>query len=125
MSTRRGRTARPARPSRSVDHLRHVESPYPPLRALSDDEIEHVHERALDVLQEHGMRVLLPEARQLFCAAGAAVDPSDERLIRLPKEVVRAAIATAPAVFEIEAPDPARSLRPTLVVRHHKGFDDR
>ncbi|CAN5784420.1 trimethylamine methyltransferase family protein [soil metagenome] len=54
----------------------------------------------MEVLATDGMRVLLPEARKHFAAAGAAVDES-ERMVRLDPEVVSAAVASAPGQFDI------------------------
>jgi trimethylamine--corrinoid protein Co-methyltransferase len=42
---------------------RRLKNPFEPLRVLSQDEIAHIHESALSILENDGMRVLLPEAR--------------------------------------------------------------
>lgn len=40
---------------------RRLQNPFEPLRVLSEDEIAHIHESALHILENDGMRVLLPE----------------------------------------------------------------
>src|SRR5688572_15904664 len=53
-----------------------------PSRILSDDQIEAIHEKSLRVLQEIGMDILLPEARQILAHAGASVDGERVRIGR-------------------------------------------
>lgn len=79
-----------------------------PSRILSDDQIEAIHEKSLRVLQEIGMDVLLPEARQILARAGASVD--GER-VRIGREIVEAAMATPPSEFTFHARNPARNIR--------------
>src|SRR5262245_56121954 len=66
---------------------------FAPLRILSDDQIETVHKASLDLLEEIGMDILDPEARQIFSRAGAKVD--GER-VRIGRDIVEAGIGTAP-----------------------------
>lgn len=109
---RRGRRRgepRDARTVRSADARRIVRNPWGGARILSDDQVAHLHERALGVLQHSGLRVLLPEALDRFAAAGAVVD-RDERLVRLDAELTAELIATAPSSFTIRARNPARDL---------------
>jgi trimethylamine--corrinoid protein Co-methyltransferase len=90
-------------------------SPFAPIELLSADEVEHVHRAALDVLQRHGIRVLLPEAREILRAAGASVD-EDTELVRFEAELVEQAAESAPSSFELVARSPDRSV--TLGGRH-------
>ena len=46
----------------------------PPVDLVSADQLESIHEAALTILEEIGMDVLLPEARDIYKAAGAQVD---------------------------------------------------
>jgi trimethylamine--corrinoid protein Co-methyltransferase len=85
------------------------------LRVLSEDEIAHIHESALHILENDGMRVLLPEARRRFAAAGAAVDDSSET-VRLDRGLVSLALSSAPSLIEVTAPDPGRNV--TIGGRH-------
>ena len=55
----------------------------------SDDQIAAIHESALTVLEELGVRVLNDEARERFAAAGAEIDDTQvrlERLVTIPAE---------------------------------------
>ena len=61
------------------------------------------------------MRVLLPEARERFAAAGASVDSSSE-MVRLDRGLVSLALSSAPALIEMRAPDPGRNV--TIGGRH-------
>ncbi len=108
---RAGRTARGERAARPTTHRRRLVAPFEALRLLSDDHVAHIHESALRFLQEHGVRVLLPEARDVFAAAGAVVGGADDdQLVRIPVEVVREACSWAPAQVDITARNPERSI---------------
>jgi trimethylamine---corrinoid protein Co-methyltransferase len=92
---RRGRQAEPIeRPSRGVDY-RQLRNPFPPMRVFSQDQVEHIHDTALRVLEELGMQVLLPRAREIFKAAGATVDDA-EQMVRIDRGLVEQALRTAP-----------------------------
>lgn len=75
---------------------------------LSDDEVNHIHSEAKRLLQEHGMRVLLAEARDIYAAGGAKV--GEEGMVRIPVDVVDAAVDAAPSVVHVGAPDPAKAI---------------
>ena len=81
---------------------------FEPTRYVSDDHLEAIHLASLEVLQEIGVEVMLPEARDIYRAAGASVD--GER-VRIPADVIESAIKTAPAAFDFHARNPARTLR--------------
>lgn len=82
--------------------------PYAPVEVLSADNVAAIHMAALRVLSEIGMRVLLPEARDRFRAAGAEVAGET---VRLDPAMIAEGLATVPAEFSLEARNPARSLR--------------
>ncbi|WP_161958652.1 trimethylamine methyltransferase family protein [Ferruginivarius sediminum] len=73
-------------------------SPHAPLEPLSQDELARIHAASLDVLQDVGMDILHPEARDILAKAGAWVD--DER-VRFPRELVEEAVARAPSRFRL------------------------
>ncbi len=85
---------------------RHLKHPFPPQSAFSEVEIARIHNSALKVLQELGIRVLLPEARDLFAAAGASIV---EDMVFIGRDIVEAAIASAPKSFQLRAPNPERA----------------
>jgi trimethylamine--corrinoid protein Co-methyltransferase len=79
-----------------------------PSRILSDDRIEAIHRQSLRVLEEIGMDVLLPEARDILRKAGARVE--GER-VRIGREIIEEALKTPPAEFTFHARNPARDIR--------------
>lgn len=110
---RRGAAAGPAGsgqdpPSRS-ERYRRLTNPFEPLRVLSDDEVAHIHQAALSILENDGLRVLLPDARRRFAAAGASVDGSSE-IVRLDRGLVAQALSSAPSMIDLTAPNPARNV---------------
>src|SRR6187551_2941234 len=66
------------------------------------------HFAPLDLLEEIGMDILLAEARQIFAAAGATVE--GER-VRIGRDIIEAALGTAPEEFTFHARNPGRSIR--------------
>jgi len=86
-----------------------LRNPFPPVPVFSDDRIEAMHETALRVLEDLGMKVLLPQARAYFKAAGARVDESSQ-MVRIGREIVEAAIASAPRSIHLIAGAPHRDL---------------
>ena len=73
---------RPGRPQREIGGIqqrpwKQLTRPYPPIEILSADHIRAIHETALTVLEEIGVRVLEPAARAHYRAAGADVDEAE------------------------------------------------
>lgn len=79
-----------------------------PSRILSEDQVEAIHRQSLKVLEEIGMDILLPEAREILAGAGALVE--GER-VRIGREIVEAALTTPPAEFTLKARNPAHDMR--------------
>jgi trimethylamine--corrinoid protein Co-methyltransferase len=70
---------------------------------LSDDEVAHIHGEALRFLADHGVRVLLAEARDILAAQGAVVGhEGDDHRVRFPPELVEHVVATAPSRFVVK-----------------------
>jgi trimethylamine--corrinoid protein Co-methyltransferase len=106
---RRGRPAEAnVTPPRSETYRR-LRNPFAPQSVFSDDRIRAIHETALRVLEELGLKVLLPEARQLFGAAGALVH-EDSSMVRIGRDIVEACLASAPRSFPARAGDRSRDL---------------
>lgn len=76
-------------------NYRQLKNPFPAMDVFSADEIAAMHDTALRILEDLGMRVLHPEARKIFAAGGARVDDSAE-MVFIGREMVEAAIASAP-----------------------------
>ena len=88
-------------PKRQPDY-HNLRNPFPPVPVYSGDRVCAMHEAALDLLENLGMKILLPEARDLFRCAGALVD-DDTEIVRIGREIVAQAIATAPVKFDLIA----------------------
>lgn len=104
--SRRGRGAQKV--ERKVDY-RNLKNPFPPMRAFSDDHIAKMHDAALGILETNGIKVLLPEARALFRAAGAKVDEQSE-MVWIGRDIVEAAISSAPCAFTIKGGNAQRDI---------------
>ncbi|MDD9922482.1 MAG: trimethylamine methyltransferase family protein [Boseongicola sp.] len=99
MTEERGRRSNRRRGSSSstpkrVVNYRNLRNPFPPMKVFSDDRIEAIHEAALTVLEDLGIRVLLPEAKDIFVSGGGVQKPND--MIHIGREMVEAALASAP-----------------------------
>ncbi len=106
---RRGRENRIATPV-SIDRslkYRQLRHPFAPQGFFTEDMIHNIHQMALKVLEELGMKVLLDEARQLYKAGGAIVDETD-LMVRIGRDMVEAALETAPKSIPIKAINPQR-----------------
>ncbi|MEM7193333.1 MAG: trimethylamine methyltransferase family protein [Pseudomonadota bacterium] len=99
---RRGRSAEKAAPASREVNYRELRNPFPPMDVFSADQIADMHENALKVLQEKGIKVLLPEARALYAAAGASVDPSTH-MVSIGREIIEAALQSAPTSITCRA----------------------
>ncbi|MCT8161118.1 trimethylamine methyltransferase family protein [Pseudoruegeria sp. SHC-113] len=90
---RRARAEAPP-PKREVNY-RNLRNPFPPMALFSQDRVVAIHEAALEVLERLGVKVLLPEARALFKAGGARI-AADGEMVHIGREMVEAALASAP-----------------------------
>ncbi len=102
-SPRRRRDRSPAPSRAGYSQLRH---PFAPQGAFSDDEIANMHDTALKVLENLGIRILLPEARDILRVGGALVD-DDTQMVRIGRDMVTSALAAAPRSIRLRAADPA------------------
>lgn len=106
--TRRGRRrGGAAAPVRSVDY-RNLRNPFPPIGVFTEDRIEVMHLTALQVLEELGIKVLLPEARDLLVKAGAKL--ADDDMVHIGRDIVQAALASAPRSFRMHGAVPDRDI---------------
>lgn len=81
-----------------------------PIDLLSEDAIEQIHQTALSILQEVGMAILSPKAREKFAAAGFDVEENSE-LIRFDKTLIESLVAKAPSSFTLHARNPAKNIK--------------
>ena len=98
----------PAAPDRSLTY-RHLENPFEPLRVFSDDQIEALHQAALDILENQGMKVLSTDGRARYAAGGAQVD-EDSMMVRLDRGLVGQALASTPHTLKLHALDAAHDV---------------
>ena len=106
---RRGRAEADAAGSKRKVDYRNLRNPFPQMSIFSEDRIEAIHEASLKTLEDLGMKVLLPEARALFRSGGAKVDDSSE-MVYIGREIVEAALASAPKSFTAKGAGPDRDL---------------
>ena len=78
-----------------------------PRELVSADQIEAIHQAALRILRDLGMKVLDPDTRTRFEQAGATVDGE---MVRFDPEMVEPICSTAPSVFTLHARNPAHDL---------------
>ncbi len=94
MARRAGRTSPTVgtRLKRDVNY-RDLRNPFPVMDLFEADEIADMHATALRLLEDLGIMVLLPEARQIYRAGGARVE---SEMVHIGREMVEAALASAP-----------------------------
>jgi trimethylamine--corrinoid protein Co-methyltransferase len=105
---RRGRGASADPASRKTDYAK-LRNPFRPQTVFSDDRVEAIHETSLRVLEQLGIKVLLPEARQILRSAGALVNESDQ-MVRIGREIVEHALAAAPRSILAKGGSPRRDI---------------
>jgi len=73
--------------------------------AFSQDRLEAIHDTALRVIEELGIKVLNDEAREIFAAAGAQVD-DETLLVKIDRELVARSLVSAPSEFVLHGRTP-------------------
>ncbi len=109
---RRRQSAREDFEARALNQIpwRNIESPFPPLCPLSDDQLEAVHEASLRLLAEQGVEVMSVRARDLFRKAGATVDEASG-VVCLEPELILQLISTAPSEFMLTPRNAGHAIR--------------
>ncbi|WP_119387795.1 trimethylamine methyltransferase family protein [Taklimakanibacter lacteus] len=105
---KRRRRPRPGASGRMTDYTR-LANPFDPIRVFSDDQVEAIHQNALRILQDIGMRVLHMGGRARLKAAGASVD-EETMIVRFDKGLVESALASAPRTIELAGGTAARNV---------------
>ena len=103
----RGRTPRSMGPTLAA--LPRLTIPWAPFEILSAAQVERILDGAFRVLEEAGLEIRSPEARDVYRRAGALVDDATQ-MVRLGRDIVRAQLATAPERFVLHARNPDRHL---------------
>ena len=65
----------------------------PSIKYLSDAEVERVHEKALEMLEDLGMKFEGAEAREYFAKAGAEVSG---QIVKIPRSIIEEGLKTVP-----------------------------
>ena len=103
--SRGGRSATKSNaPARSLSY-RQLRHPFAAQQVFSDDEIANIHNTALRVLEELGVKVLLPEARKMYASGGARVDGE---MVYIGRDIVEGALKTVPSSIRLRAANPER-----------------
>lgn len=93
----------------ATDRAGPIRSKIAPVKILTDDQVEAIHQASLRVLEETGVEILSPAARTLFRQAGADVDEASER-VRLSPDLVEGRIKTCPSDWVFHARNPTRNV---------------
>ena len=104
---RRVRGAEEAPASKREVNYRQLRNPFPSMNVFSDDEAENMHQTALRMLEELGMRVLHEGARDYFAKGGARVDGE---MVYIGRDMVDAAVASAPKSINAKGGHPDRDV---------------
>jgi trimethylamine--corrinoid protein Co-methyltransferase len=84
------------------ERYRTLPRPYQPWQIFSADRVEALHEAALGLLENTGLKVLSAAARARFRAAGCMVDEASN-MVRIDRGLVAAAIASAPGSIQLRS----------------------
>jgi len=104
---RRGRAATTAAPTKRKVDYHNLRNPFPPMSVFSEDQIGEMHQTALRTLQELGLKVLLPEALEIYRKAGARIK---DDMVYIGRDIIEAALATAPTSIKGRAGARARDI---------------
>jgi trimethylamine--corrinoid protein Co-methyltransferase len=88
------------------------------MEVLTADQIEAIHHTSLRILEELGMEVMSPRARDLLAAAGAQVDPATGT-VRLDRGLVEKALLSAPKSFVLT---PRNAAKRVILGGNHINF---
>ncbi len=86
-------------------NYRNLKNPLIRQPSFSEDRIEAIHDTALRVIEELGIKVLNTEARQYFKQAGAEVDEASQ-MVKIDRSLITSALETAPSEFVIHGATP-------------------
>ena len=74
-------------------------------RLLSPEEVQRIHEASLEILDQVGLEVNNPRARERFREHGCRVDDATER-VTFPPAVIEECLKSIPPKFTFYAQDP-------------------
>jgi trimethylamine--corrinoid protein Co-methyltransferase len=80
------------------------------LNVLSDSDVEHIHEASLQILKDTGLYSESDLILDIFTSNGVLVD-HNTRMVRISRDMVEAALKTAPSSFTFYGRDPQYDLQ--------------
>ena len=104
--SRHKKTAQPAQKPRSWNY-RQLKHPFKPQEIMSQDRVADLHNTALDVLENLGIKVTHQEAKDLLIKNGARINGD---MVMFGRDMVESAIASAPKSMQLKAINADRDL---------------
>jgi trimethylamine--corrinoid protein Co-methyltransferase len=89
--------------------FRQLRNPWPPLELIGPEQVEQLHEAAMNILENIGLEFLDDEALDIWQQAGAKVDRAARR-VWPDRGLVLEAVAKAPGTFTWRARNPERNV---------------
>lgn len=86
---------------------RQIRNPYEPLEVLSPEAVERIHDGAMMILENDGMRIMDPDARRILTEAGFDVDEGSH-IARFDRAGIMEAVAKTPSTVSVRGRDPAK-----------------
>jgi trimethylamine--corrinoid protein Co-methyltransferase len=83
--------------------------PWAPLEVLSAEQVERILVAAFRILEEAGLEIRSPTAREVYRRAGALVDEASQ-MVRLGRDLIEAQLRQVPERFVLHARNPERHL---------------
>ncbi len=77
-----------------------IRNPFPPLNPLSEEQLAKVHDMAMRIAEEQGLKILADDARATLEAAGADVDHASE-MVRMDRDLLMGLVSKAPSSFTL------------------------
>jgi trimethylamine--corrinoid protein Co-methyltransferase len=106
---RRARSRGPRSTGPALTALPRLTVPWAPLEILTPEQVERIVTAAFRVLEEAGLEIRSPAARDAYRRGGALVEDATQ-MVRLGRDVVEACLAHAPARFVLHARNSDRHL---------------
>ncbi|MBC8252436.1 MAG: trimethylamine methyltransferase family protein, partial [Ardenticatenia bacterium] len=82
-----------------------IRSPFR-VQFLSEKQLDQLQEATLQILEDVGVKFPSEKALAIFADHGAQVD-HDTQIVKIPRDLVRKAMATVPRYFQVGARDPS------------------
>jgi len=86
-----------------------VRNTYGPMKVISDDQVEAIHNASMRILEELGIELMSEPARALFRDAGAEVDDASG-IVRVDRDLVMRTVAKAPSKYTLTPRNPDRAV---------------